>query len=449
MALHVAVIILFTLVEFGLLTLLKLPGERQWQVGTVLLFFNLLIYYLVIYLLLYRSLPEKKLPSSRKAATKVSTMDPTLQIVDETMPYLRRGLNHETALKTAEIIKKISDVAAVAITDREKVLAYIGVGCDKHRPGDDILTEATKWVIREGKLKVVQTQRELNCPRLLQRTCDCPLASSVIVPLKCSNQVVGALKLYETQEGAIPSYTIKLAVGIAKLLSMQIELARLDHQTQLATEAQLNALRNQINPHFFFNVLNTIVMFSRVNPEESRRLLVKLADFLRQSLKNSGHFASFSEEFYNVRTYLYLEKARFQDKLRIVYDVDPRVLNVSIPVLMIQPLVENAVRHGIAPKMTPGTVRLIAYIDFLHLQTNIIVRDDGVGIPADQLNNILSPGYGTGNGVGLSNVYERLKRLYGDRFSLKIDSKPNRGTKIHIKIPLKMVESTGGIRREA
>ncbi|MBC7342689.1 MAG: histidine kinase [Clostridia bacterium] len=361
-----------------------------------------------------------------------SRIDPTLQIAYETLPYMRRGLNEAAAQKTAEIIKRISDVAAVAITDRERVLAYVGVGCEQHQPGDRILTEATRQVLASGKVKVVQNSKELNCPR--ERICRCPLAAAVLVPLKRKDEVVGVLKLYQTERGAPPPSTIRLAIGLAQLLGMQVELAELDRQAQLLTMAKLDALHAQINPHFFFNTLNTIIMYSRTNPARSRRLLIHLANFFRQSLRQQSRFTTLREELECVHTYLVLEKARFGKKLQIIENIDKGLLDYEVPVLSIQPLVENAVKHGLTPKVGTGAVKIL-----IHATRNdlvISVKDDGVGIPADKINLVLQPGYGSGNGVGLSNVNERLISFYGEDYRLKITSSEGKGTTVTMRIPL-------------
>lgn len=364
---------------------------------------------------------------------------PTLQIAHETLPFLRRGLNEETAQKTAEIILKISDVAAVAITDREKVLAYVGAGCARHQPGRVILTHATKQVIETGELKIVENKENLRCS---VKDCDCPLEAAVIAPLKCQGEVMGCVKLYQTKHGHIPQQVIKLAVGIAQLLAVQMELAEVDRQAQLVTNAELQALHAQINPHFLFNTLNTIIMFSRTNPETSRRLLIRLANFFRHALKKHGHFNTVKEELEYINTYLILEKARFREKLRILRSIDPEVLNYQVPVLAIQPLVENAVKHGITPKMGGGTVTICAYKSEGEL--HFIIKDDGVGIPEDKFEKVLIPGYGSGNGVGLSNVHERLKSLFGEDYGLRIQSQVGEGTTITVRVPLMAGPIEGG-----
>lgn len=369
--------------------------------------------------------------------------DPTIQIAHETLPFLRSGLNEETAPKIAEIIQKISDVPAVAITNKDTVLSFIGVGCDKHQPGDKILTDVTKQVLLTGMPKVVESTLRGSCEK--RDTCECPLAAAVIVPLKNREEVIGTVKLYQTTDGQLPPYVIRLAIGIAQLLSLQIELAEFDHQRELLTKAKLDALNAQINPHFFFNTLNTIIMYSRTNPERARRLLVRLADFFRHTFKRKSQFQSLREELEYVHTYLVLEKARFGNKLKIIEDIDYDLFDVNIPVLSLQPLIENAIKHGITTKVGEGAVKISAHL--VKNQIQISISDDGSGIPSDKIDLVLLPGYGSGNGVGLSNVHERLKSIYGEESRLKIISKEGKGTTVFFKIPYE--PAGGGLANEA
>lgn len=359
------------------------------------------------------------------------SIDPTLKIADAALPYMRHGLNEETAHKTAEIIRRIGDVPAVAITDRERILAFLGPGCEKHPPGGGIVTHATKRVVSTGEIKIVERKSDFQCP---VKDCQCPLGAVVIVPLKCRQQVVGTLKLYRIEEGPLPQAMVNLAIGIAQLLGIQMELAELDRQAQLVTKAELDALRAQINPHFLFNTLNTIVMFSRTNPVTARRLLIRLASFFRHALKSTGHFCTLREEMECVSTYLVLEKARFRDKLRIVRSVDKSLLDHQVPVLTLQPLVENAIKHGIMPKVGPGTVRVA--VRRVGDEMAFEIADDGVGIPPDVMPKLFTPGFGSGSGVGLSNVNERLKGLFGLDYGLQITSEQNSGTVVQFRIPL-------------
>lgn len=384
--------------------------------------------------LLYLLYFQRKRRSARKSPERNAEL--SFKIANETMPYLRRGLNEQNAGAIAKIIKDIGQVAAVSITDREKQLAYLGAGCDQHHPGDRILTQATKDVIATGEYKIVRTQKELNCPR--EKICDCPLAAAVIVPLLCQGKVVGTMKLYETVDGQMSPDLIRLAIGMAQLLSIQIELAYLDHQAKLVTEAQLNALQAQINPHFFFNVLNTIIATSRTSPNRTRRLLIHLAEFFRKSLKSHGTLIPLREEMSFVKTYMILEKARFGRKLLFRSNIPDELQDALVPRLSIQPLVENSVKHGISEKIGNGTVTICA--EQRGQELYITVSDDGVGIPPERMSEILKPGVGSGNGVGMANVHERLIIMYGEEYGLRIESEVNKETSVTMHLPLTFAE---------
>lgn len=376
------------------------------------------------------------LEKKNTSQNSIRQADLSVKIAHETLPFMRRGLNEKNAHAIAKIIQDIGQVAAVSITDCEKQLAYIGAGCDRHHPGDKILTEATREVIRTNNFKIVQTQGELNCP--LADSCECPLAAAVIVPLVCKGIVVGTFKLYETKDGKMSPDLIRLAIGMGQILSLQVELADLDHQANLVTEAKLDALQAQINPHFFFNVMNTIIATSRSNPNRARRLLIHLAEFFRKVLKSKAALISLKEEMEFVNTYLVLEKARFGRKLKIKAEIPPDLMEAEVPRLSIQPLVENAVKHGITPKLSGGTV--LIRVDRIESESGDIellveIIDDGLGIEANRLKEVLLPGVGSGNGVGLANVHARLRGLYGEEYGLVITSKLNEGSTVKMHLP--------------
>ncbi|MDR5698146.1 MAG: histidine kinase, partial [Armatimonadota bacterium] len=256
-------------------------------------------------------------------------------------------------------------------------------------------------------------------------------------------EALGALALVLVPEAGSVEEVSRSAELFARFLAMQLELAYMDQQARLAAEAELRALRAQINPHFFFNTLNTIVSYLRDEPETARRLLLRLADLFRMNMELQGQIIPFADEFQYIRDYLFIEQARFRDRLRVTYDIDPQVLKVGVPALSVQPLVENAVRHGIAPKNGPGTLEIRARLDLLLLRVHITVRDDGVGMPPERVEEILHGHPGEAmprsvrGGVALANVRERLRRLYGDACSLEIESTPGRGTTVHLRLPMR------------
>ncbi|MDK2824703.1 MAG: two-component system, LytTR family, sensor histidine kinase LytS [Clostridia bacterium] len=350
-----------------------------------------------------------------------------LKIANQTISHLRHGLNHHSANITANIILNMSEVDAVAITDKYKILAHVGIASDHHIPNSDLLTALTNQVIKTGELTIANIPEEIGCKHR-----NCPLGSAVVVPLKIRNEVVGTLKFYHSKSKSISPVKVELAKGLAQLLSTQLELGQLEAQAKLKTTAELKALQAQINPHFLFNALNTIIFFSRNNPETSRQLLIHLSEFFRKTLKNDSDFVSLNEELALIKSYLTIEKARFGDRLEVKYQIPQELLNVKIPTFILQPLVENAIKHGIAPKIEGG--KIIIKVTYEGKKLYFSVCDTGVGIPRDQKEKIFVKGFGKGIGIGLSNINERLKAIYGSEYCLKIEDNPDM-TQVWFYIP--------------
>ncbi len=356
--------------------------------------------------------------------------DSNLLLTDQARSSLSEGLTEESALYIAQIVKEISAVAAVAITDTEKVLAFIGEGCENHPVGKPIVTSATKTAIKQGESMIVSSKEGFNC---LDKKCQCPLESAIIMPIIKRGEVVGTLKLYETVDGGLPDYINRLAAGLAQIISTQLEMVDLERQAQLTTEAQLDALQAQVNPHFLFNALNTVNMYILKDPEYARFLLVRLSTLLRYLLGNSGRFISLREEIKYIDNYVVIEEARFIGKIRVLFDIDPAAKDCNIPVFTIQPLVNNAILHGVLPMEGSGVVKISAHR--VADEVIIAVDDNGVGISEEDIVKIYEPRYGTGCGVGISNVNERLKILYGTDYGLRIENLEPQGTKAWFKVP--------------
>ncbi|MDR3563909.1 MAG: sensor histidine kinase [Negativicutes bacterium] len=368
--------------------------------------------------------------NAREYQTKIGALQThkALRIANAALPYFRQGLNSVSAERVATTIRSMTSASAVAITNRDRVLAHVGLGEDHHRSGLPLLTEATKTCLATGQVTLAQDRSTVGCVQP-----NCQLKSAVVVPLRCRDEVVGTLKLYYAHEGAMTALDMEFAQGLGQIFGTQLELASLEQMAELAANAELKALRAQINPHFLFNALNTIVSLCRTSPEEARRLIIELSDFFRRSLKSARDFVTLKEELEHVDSYLNLEKARFGSRLTIVKELDEEVLNILIPAFTLQPLVENAIKHGLLPKEQGGTVTISAAKSGHHVE--IFISDDGQGIAQPQLTQVLVNGYGKGAGVGLSNVNDRLKNLYGPQHALQIDSAEGEGTTVRFIIP--------------
>src|SRR5271169_3657062 len=223
------------------------------------------------------------------------------------------------------------------------------------------------------------------------------------------------------------------AVGIEIKIfnSVRIQI-KLEEQERLLLHARMEALQNQVNPHFLFNTLNSISSLVRFDPDMAREVIFKLATILRRLLNTSEAFAPLRDEFEFIDNYLDIEVVRFgRDKLRVVKELDPASLDVVVPSMLLQPLVENCIKHGLAPKVEGGSIHLRSRVTDTRLI--IEVEDDGVGMGAAQLEESSS---WSGMGIGMANISERLQVLYGDTARMTIDSHEGKGTLIRIRLPL-------------
>jgi len=350
------------------------------------------------------------------------------EMANATLPHLRTGLNEKSAGEVARILIKNTDAMAIALTNLVTVLAFSGVGEDHHKAGAPILTEATKEALKHDELRILESKDEIGCP-----VSDCPLSAAIVVPLETRGVVAGTLKFYYPDKKELTESRITLAEGLAKLLSIQLELSEIDKQEELTYKAELKALQAQINPHFLFNTLNTIASLCRTDSKKARMLIIQFADFFRRSLERESDFVTLEEEIDYVNSYLLFEKARFGQSLNIIEEIDKKALGVKMPALIIQPLVENAVKYG---GTLGGHIKVKISAQTHDSEVTIQVWNNGKGMKKDEKGEILFSGLGKGMGIGLSNVNERLKSLYGEEFSLDIQSIKDKGTRVTVRIPI-------------
>ena len=229
----------------------------------------------------------------------------------------------------------------MAFTDTTKILGFAGIGQDHHLVGSPILTAATRSALESDELTVLRTREEINCPNR-----ECLLRAGIVVPLHVRKRPVGSLKFYYTTPRLLNETQLAMAKGLAQLLSTQLELSELDRQTALACSMELKALQAQINPHFLFNTINTIASLIRTDPPQARELLREFASFYRRTLEMDDDLITLDQELEYVRSYFLFERARFGDRVQLSIDADAAHLDLLVPAFILQPLVENAVQHG-------------------------------------------------------------------------------------------------------
>ena len=350
-----------------------------------------------------------------------------LDLLVEALPHLRGGLRPESAKFTARLVyENLGLDAAAVVSATDGVLAFIGAGSDHHLEGNPNLTDVTRRTLASGRPYTTSDREEIGCPFR-----DCPLTAVAIAPFVVRGNIVGALKLYRAGQ-EMEERDARVANGLARVFSVYLEVAELDARAALVTQAELEALRAQISPHFLFNTLTTIAALTRTEPTRAHDLLIDFADYFRQTLSKHGEFVTLDDELENVERYLRFEHARFGTNLRVSFEIDARSRLALVPVLSIQPLVENAIAHGIAAR-NRGTIRIHARARNAGVEISII--DDGVGIAADKMHGVLDRGFGAGLGLGLNNVHQRLIGAFGPRSGLQIASAEGTGTTVAFWVP--------------
>jgi two-component system LytT family sensor kinase len=347
----------------------------------------------------------------------------TLHTASLAAPPLRAGLTEAGAQKASRYLRELLGSPALAITDAERLLVYDGAG-DHHARQAFAYAART---LRDGRTQVLG-------PDVV--ACDlpeCPIRHAVVVPLTTEERVVGSLAAYGVHASA---GLVRATQEMARWVDSQLELAELDRSRTMLMEAEVRALRAQISPHFIYNSLTTIASFVRTDPERARELLLEFADFTRYSFRRHGDFTTLAEELRSIDRYLTLERARFGDQLQVTLRIAPEVLPVAVPFLCLQPLVENAVRHGLESK--PGTGRITIIAEDSGADCRISVEDDGIGMDPSRLRRILAgeqDARSGDGGVGLANVDERLRQVYGDAYGLVVETGPGAGTKVNVRLP--------------
>ncbi|CAM4177811.1 LytS/YhcK type 5TM receptor domain-containing protein [Vibrio neonatus] len=324
-----------------------------------------------------------------------------LKVANQTLPFIRQNTG-DALKKVCDIIRAETYADAVAITDTKDVQVYVGYGEEQfynHHTQVSLMT-----------LKAIQNNTIIESNDIREHA----FRSLMIIPLSENGQVTGTLKIFFSKPHQITLSLHEMAIGLSQLISTQLEVAKVEQLKVMANEAEFGALQNKINPHFLFNTLNAISTLIRIEPDRARDLVGKLAGFMRFNLENVAEMIPLEAELQQVDDYVSIEKARFGTKLTVQFDIDD--VAVSVPPLIIQPLVENAIGHGIVPKGSGGTVSIS--VKQQDDRVKITVCDDGVGIPQTVIDGVQA-GTLDSKRIGLNNVHQRIKLLYGQGLDIQ------------------------------
>ncbi len=341
----------------------------------------------------------------------------TLHTASLAAPALRAGLTEDTARKSVRRLRTLLGTDALCVTNRSTVLAWDGTG-EQH--GRQVM-EKLAGLLTTGRSSAF----DCGCGDP-----DCSLRWGVAAPIVVDQRVLGALVAYATRDFAVLA---RATDEVARWVSVQLELAELDRSRTRVIEAEIKALRAQISPHFIFNSLAAIASFVRTDPERARELLLEFADFTRYSFRRRGDFTTLADELHSIDQYLALVRARFGARLAVTLQIAPEVLPVSLPFLCLQPLVENAVKHGLEGVVTRSSINISARD--VGAEAEVVIEDDGVGMDPERLRRVLRGEGDPSSGIGLSNVDERLRQVFGDDYGLVIDTGVGAGMRITVRIP--------------
>ncbi|MBB6055733.1 sensor histidine kinase [Tolumonas osonensis] len=355
-----------------------------------------------------------------------------LKIAERSMGILNKGFNQENCSQLARILLEETNVGAVALTDREKLLAFIGIGEDHHLPGSPITSSHTLRAIANNEVVYADGN-------LIRYHCTldprCKLGSTLVIPLRGEdNQVIGTIKLYEPKRKLFSSLNRTLGEGVARLLSTQILAGKYSAQSELLARSEIKLLHAQVNPHFLFNALNTLASVIRTDPEKARQLVQHLSLFFRKNLRREAEEVTLKEELEHVNSYLQIELARFPDRLKVNLEIDESLLQQKLPAFSLQPIVENAIKHGISHAMDGGTVSIKGQPYADHWQ--LLVEDDAglFDAPAQPEKSESS------NGLGMNLVDRRIKAHYGEQYGVQVKCQPEVLTQVIIELPFSEVQ---------
>ena len=358
--------------------------------------------------------------SPRAAGIPEAAMQAALHAATATLPHLRRGLSSRTAERAVPYLRALTGAAAIALADTRAVLAIDGEGREQVRPGD-LLSRLLERA-RDNRLHIV--------PRLVSSDPTCPLRSAVLAPLVAQDKRIGTLIAFYRSVGRPSNHELHVVREAASLVSAQVELSLVAEQEERLAQAELRALRAQISPHFIYNALAAVAGDIHARPEEARDLLIDFAEFTRYLFRDGRSYVTLGEEIEHVERYLRLEQARFRESLHVTIDVPESTRGTVVPAMSVQPLVENAVRHGVERRAGTGRVTISAQI--VGGDVELRVSDDGIGIEPERLGAVLA---GAGGGIGVSNVDGRLRATFGERYALRIESDLGEGTTAVMTVP--------------
>ena len=338
-----------------------------------------------------------------------------LTALNELAAALADGFDETSARQIAETVRSLLGARAVAVTERHRLIAEAGATIDWSETIDD-------------RTRTVLERRRVTRPTIFHVEAGATFDVAVAV-LTADAESIGTIHVV-MHDGQ--TWELEELQQLTSLVSTQLQLAELEQSRRYAAEAELRALRAQVSPHFLHNALTAIAGLINTDPARARSLVATLAEFLRTTFRDKSAWTTVAEELLIVEAYLELEQARFGERFEVRLNIAPEALPVRLPFLSIQPLVENAIRHGLETRPGPGQLTIIA--EDAGPEIAIHIEDDGVGIDPERL-RLAMEGNDEVAHVGLLAVDTRLRSRLGDAYGLTISTGSDAGTKVTIRLP--------------
>ncbi|MDM8246337.1 histidine kinase [Collinsella tanakaei] len=372
-----------------------------------------------------------------------SATDRTLSIASKIFVHTRHGMTPEAALGACQIILPETLASAICITDGRQVLACWGEGSDRCPAGTPVTLETTRRVIESGSMSVfsrdgASTEEMRYFPRL---------RAGVVAPLTVRGRCVGTFELFYPRFAQIDMRQTALATGFADLISTQLASFELERQDELTARMELRALQSQVDPHFLFNTIGTIVSLVRTEPEKARSLLIDFSNYYRQTLSDSDTLTTLEHELEQGVRYINLMQARYgADRLHMRLDVDHGIFDRRVPPFVLQPLLENCIKHAMR-EVEPLSIIVSARATKAGIE--LAVADDGIGMSdevrmhlfdprdaaADEPETLTADGsVKRGCGLALSNVLMRIRFFFGEESGIHVESVEGVGTRVVVEL---------------
>jgi len=347
-----------------------------------------------------------------------------LRVADKTLHLLSRGLTQDVSIKLAKVLKAEIGVSAVAVTDKNRILAFEGVGSNHHKVGAPVTSPQTHECVKSGEVVFADGVKS---PFKCALDSNCELNSVLVVPLKVDGELLGTIQLFESKNKRFLNINKSFGEGLVNLMSTQLLIAKYSEQKTLLVESELKLLQAQINPHFLFNTLNTIVSVTRVSPDKAIELIQHLSNMFRKNLKRQDLTSRLEEDLDHVNSYLKIEKARFGDQLDVKIDIDPSMMNMKIPCFTLQPLIENAIKHGMSKVIGGMDIVIKGYKEGHNCVLE--VHDNAGAFCEEQTES-------DGKGLGLAIVDKRVRNMFGSRYGISVSCVKDESTIVRISVPL-------------